>query len=76
MIQVLSPKPTAADYTTDADRAAWRRGREAARRYLRAVAAGQRADYCGYIERADARNERSAWYDAWDSILNPEYFEA
>jgi hypothetical protein len=75
MIQVLSPKPKASDYTTEADRDAWRRGRAAARRYLRAIRTGH-ASYCEYIARADARNERSAWYDAWDSILNPEYFEA
>lgn len=75
MIQVLSPAPKFTDYTTEADRDAWRRGKAAARRYLRACKTGP-ADYCGYIERADARNERSAWYDAWDSVLNPEYFDA
>jgi hypothetical protein len=67
----LPPKPKAADYTNAADKSAWRRGLAAARRYMK----GQ-GGYSEYIARADARDEPGAWYDAWDSILNPEYFAA
>jgi hypothetical protein len=69
----LPKMPVAADYNGEA-RKRFRAGVAAAKRYYAALAAGKMADYCGYIERADARNESSAWYDGFDSIANPDYF--
>jgi hypothetical protein len=65
-------KPTAASYVREIDRNAFRRGVAAARRYLKTFPVD---GYSRAIERADARNEPGAWYDGWDTILNPEYFD-
>lgn len=65
--------PKAADYSGN-DRKRFAAGIAAAKRYYAAWDRGQSPDYCGFIERADARNEPSAWYDGWDSVCNPEYF--
>lgn len=69
----LPKMPKASDYTGE-DLKAFKRGRAAAQRYYRAMAAGKATDYCAIVERADARDERGAWYDGFDSIANPEYF--
>lgn len=66
--------PRAADYQGSA-RERFRAGVAAARRYYAGLERGAIDSYCGYIERADSRNEPSAWYDGWDSVCNPEYFE-
>jgi hypothetical protein len=64
--------PKASDYQ-GTDRARFRAGVAAAKGYYRALQTRE-VDYCGFIERADARNEAHAWYDGWDSVCNPEYF--
>lgn len=69
MTVTLPPMPKASDYSGEA-RKRFNAGVSAAKRYYRTG-----GDYCGYIERADARNEPGAWYDGWDSVCNPEYFE-
>lgn len=71
----LPPMPKASDFTGE-DLKAFKRGRAAAQRYYRRMNAGYDTDYCAIVERADARNERGAWYDGFDSICNPEYFAA
>lgn len=67
--------PTTKSYESEADRKAFRRGVAAAKRYYKGLNEGKMDSYCGYIERADARNERNAWYDGFDTIANPEYFD-
>jgi hypothetical protein len=67
--------PSVNDYGQTENRAAFKRGVAAAKRYYKALEQGKSPDYCAIIERADARNERHAWYDGFDSIANPEYFE-
>lgn len=69
----LPPMPAAADYSGDALKA-FRRGVRAAKAYYRACESRD-VDYCAIVERADARDEHGAWYDGFDSICNPEYFE-
>jgi hypothetical protein len=66
--------PKASDYQ-GRDRARFLAGAAAARRYYHGMDAGRLDSYCGYIERADARCEPSGWYDGWDSVCNPSYFE-
>ena len=69
MDESLPVMPKASDYQGDALKR-FRAGRAAAKRYY----ASPVGDYCGYIERADARDEPQSWYDGWDSVCNPSYF--
>lgn len=70
----LPPFPVASDYQ-GRDRERFRAGIAAAKRYYKACERNDIVDYCGYIERADARREPGAWYDGFDSIANFEYFQ-
>jgi hypothetical protein len=64
--------PRAAHYQGSA-RKRFEAGVRAAKRYY---ATFPQDGYSRAIERADGRNEPSAWYDGWDSVCNPSYFEA
>jgi hypothetical protein len=68
------PFPVASDYSGHALKR-FRAGVAAAKRYYAAIETREGVDYCAYVERADARDEPSAWYDGWDSVCNPHYFE-
>lgn len=65
--------PRAADFQ-GSERKRFEAGVRAAKRYYAADC--PQDGYTRAIERADARDEPGGWYDGWDSICNPEYFEA
>jgi hypothetical protein len=73
-VNELPQMPKASDYDDVITRNAFKRGQSAARRYYKALDLGKSPSYTDIIERADARDERSSWYDGFNSIANPGYF--